>query len=608
MRRSIIAWIIACCLALPACGVLPENGDTSGSENSAIGVEHVDQDANGLCDDCGEKVAITFDFFALNDLHGKFDDTAAQEGVDEMTTYLKNAKADNENTIILSSGDMWQGSPESNITKGAIITEWMNDVGFASMTMGNHEYDWGEEYIVENAELAQFPFLGINVFDRDTNRIVEYCQPSVTVEKNGVKIGIIGAIGDCYSSISGEVREGFYFKTGSELTSLVKAEANKLRAEGADFIVYSLHGDSRDGSAEYDTSLSDGYVDLVFEGHSHQSYAQRDSKGVYHVQNKGDNGGISHVELTINYVNDTATVLSAQSLSPSAYTANEDDPIVDTLLEKYATEIAVAKRELGQNDKIRRTDEVLSLCAKLYFEAGYQRWGTQYDLVLGGGFMSMRAPYELHAGKIVYGDLMNILPFDNQLVLCSVKGRDLRANFLETENTRYYIHCGEYGESVKNNIQDDETYYLVTDTYSSTFAPNRLTEIARYDEGVYARDLLAAYIEEGGLTTDLTQITVRTIAQIKELGSALPVGAQTAESYYVRGEVVSIQSTYYGNLTIKDESGNTLYIYGVWDLFGNRYGSMANPPKVGDTLLLGGVIKNYSGTIEMVDGIVYTVE
>jgi glycosyltransferase involved in cell wall biosynthesis len=72
------------------------------------------------------------------------------------------------------------------------------------MTLGNHEYDWGEDYILENYELAEFPFLAINIYDNDTNKLVEYCQPSVMVEKSGVQIGIIGAIGDCYSSISAD--------------------------------------------------------------------------------------------------------------------------------------------------------------------------------------------------------------------------------------------------------------------------------------------------------------------------------------------------------------------------------------------------------------------
>ena len=88
----------------------------------------------------------------MNDLHGKFADTDTQPGVDELSTYLRAATFSNENTILLSSGDMWQGSSESNLTKGLIMTEWMNSLGFVSMTLGNHEFDWGEDAIKDSIQ------------------------------------------------------------------------------------------------------------------------------------------------------------------------------------------------------------------------------------------------------------------------------------------------------------------------------------------------------------------------------------------------------------------------------------------------------------------------
>ena len=92
-----------------------------------------------------------------------------------------------------------------------------------------------------------------------------------------------------------------------------------------------------------------------------------------------------------------------------------------------------------------------------------------------------------------------LLPFDNQIVLCSIKGRDLKSKFFETNNSNYYISYGEYGTTVRQNIDPDATYYIVTDTYTSQYGPNRLTEVARYDETTFARDLLAEYVKAGGL-------------------------------------------------------------------------------------------------------------
>ena len=494
------------------------SGNSSvGSSTTATGTQstkpicaHKDTDNNEICDICQSSIIVVFDFYSINDLHGKFADTDSNIGVDEMTTYLKNALKTDQHAIFLSAGDMWQGSSESNMTKGKILVDWMNELDFAAMAIGNHEFDWGEEYIASNAAFADFPFIAINIYDRTTNQLVDYCAPSVMVERDGLQIGIIGAIGDCYSSIAVDKCDEVYFKVGKELTTLVKNEADRLRREGADFIVYMLHdgyGSSNSGSLSssqmssyYDTALSNGYVDLVFEGHTHQGYRVIDEYGVYHLQNRGDNkGGISHAEIAINSITMQSTVRTAELVSSSTYQHLQGDSIVEQLLKKYENQIAGANRVLGYNSRYRNSDYLLSICAQLYYEAGIKKWGDQYKIVLGGGFMSARSPYNLPAGEVTYGDLQTILPFDNQLTLCSVKGRYLKSKFLETNNDRYYIYCGDYGDSIRNNIDPNATYYLITDSYSAYYAPNNLTVIAEYDPNVFARDLLADYIAAGGL-------------------------------------------------------------------------------------------------------------
>ena len=568
--------------------------------------DHTDADNDGSCDDCGISVVIVLDLFAINDLHGKFKDSNAQPGVDELTTYLKNAYETEDHVLLLSSGDMWQGSSESNLTRGYIITEWMNELNFASMTIGNHEYDWGSQYIANNATLAGFPFLAINIYDRETNERVDYCASSVLVQRGGARIGIIGAVGDCYSSISGEQSGDIYFKTGRDLTALVQAESEKLREAGADFIIYSIHdghGSSSSGvgsisdsqlSSYYDPVLSEGYVDIVFEGHTHQSYVLRDGDGVYHMQNGGDNKGISHAEAVINFANGQSSVRTAEFVPNSVYANLEDDPIVETLLEKYKEQVSAGDEQLGMNDSYRSSEYLCQLSADLYLKTGLEAFGDQYQIVLGGGFMSTRAPYNLSAGMVTYSQLQMILPFDNTLVLCSIKGSDLKSKFINTSNSRYYISYSEYGNSVKNRIDNNATYYIIVDTYTSTYAPNRLTEVARYTEGVYARDLVAEYIKAGGMTSGTTEVTYTSIPEILAIGEKLADNGQTNVSYYVKGTVVSVDNTTYGNMTIRDEAGKTLYVYGVYDSTGaNRYDSMANAPVAGDEVVLFGPVKRY---------------
>ena len=115
--------------------------------------------------------------------------------------------------------------------------------------------------------------------------------------------------------------------------------------------------------------------------------------------------------------------------------------------------------------------------------------------------MSARSPYNLYVGEVIYSDVQMIFPFDNELVLCSVSGYNLKFKFFESSNSNYYIAYGEYGESVQNSINMSKIYYIVTDRYTSQYAPNGLTEVAVYDTTTFARDLLADYIEAGGLAS-----------------------------------------------------------------------------------------------------------
>ncbi len=599
----VIFLLLGLVLALAGCQTAPES---TGPLPPAADCHHRDADKDDYCDLCRGYVIVELDLLAINDLHGKFLDSSSQPGVDELSTYLE---SQGSNTILISSGDMWQGSSESNLTQGALVTEWMNTLGFVSMTLGNHEFDWGEEYIAANEALADFPFLAINIYDKETNALVDYCAASVVVERGGVQVGIIGAIGDCYSSISGDKTEDIYFKTGDDLTALVKAEATRLRNAGADIIVYSLHdgyGDSITGTGTltagaiddyYDVSLSQGYVDLVLEGHTHQRYVYRDTHGVYHLQGGGENRGISHAEVFYNLATGTVTQVKASHVSNKVYDSYDPHPSIETLIEKYQSQISLGDQIVGAVDRGQSSTDLAQLVAKLYYETGMERWGKDYDIVLAGGLIATRNPYDLAAGQVKYSQLQSLLPFDNQLVLCSVQGEKLREKFFESRHEDYHIYYEAYGQQVWQTLDPNKTYYLITDTYTSVYGPNELTEIARYDETTFARDLLAEYIRQGFLQNDPVpeSYTLTDIPTLLEICAGLVPGGVSQESYFVKGAIRSIASTKYGNMTIQDENGNTIYVYGTYDRTGTvGYGSMSNPPKVGDTVVLWGLLKHYA--------------
>ena len=119
-----------------------------------------------------------------------------------------------------------------------------------------------------------------------------------------------------------------------------------------------------------------------------------------------------------------------------------------------------------------------------------------------------------------------------------------------------------------------------------------MTEIKRYTEGVYPYHLLAQFVKEGGLERS-EKFVCTPITEIIEIGSSVPTGKSTSDSYYVQGKVVFIESTTWGNMYIEDEHGNRLYVYGVYDETGRiRYDAMNDPPRSGDIVVLYGKIMN----------------
>ena len=496
---------------------------------------------------------VALDLYAFNDTHGNVRDTLGEGlGISRTTTALKEL-SENQNSIFISQGDMWQGSVESNYTRGNLVTEWMNSLNFVSMTVGNHEYDWGEEAIVQNRQLANFPTLGINVINRSTNQRVDYLDPSVTFTRNGAKIGVIGAIGNCLSSISASKVGNVYFAKGDELTELVKDEATRLRdEEKCDFIIYSIHGSaSRDSADQYDISLSnDNYVDLVLEGHTHDGYVEVDDGGVYHVQCKGYNNQISHIAVNVEIGGDvevTDAALLDFSYSNSPYAAYEEDSDTNALFLKYYDCFSFAYETIGRVSETKNANALRNKVADLYLEEGLEKWGDDYDIILGGGYLSCRGNGRLPAGDVTYSQLATLFPFDNDIVLCSIMGANLRNTSFVTGSSTYFTTWSSYGTSIKDNINNFDTYYLVTDTYSSDYKYNNLTVIDVLDEnGRYARDLLADYIRAGNWedTTPSNSGTVdnpKTIAEALEQ-AALYSSESASHGYYFCGVVCQCAS------------------------------------------------------------------
>ena len=97
-----------------------------------------------------------------------------------------------------------------------------------------------------------------------------------------------------------------------------------------------------------------------------------------------------------------------------------------------------------------------------------------------------------------YGDVYALLPFENDIVLCSIKGNDLINKFINSTNSNYYV----YSMIDASEVNSSETYYIITDSYSSDYKSNNLTVVKNLtlEYGVgYARDLFAQYLRDNYL-------------------------------------------------------------------------------------------------------------
>ena len=534
---------------------------------------------------------VVLDFYGFNDTHGNvIDDPTIGIGIAKTTTLMKN-KTQGQNSVLISSGDMWQGSLESNSTRGALMTKWMQQLNFTSMTIGNHEFDWGTQVIKNNAENYNLPILGINIIDKATGKRADYVSPSTVVTRGGAKIGIIGAVGDCYGSISYSQVMDVQFvldkagQTTHPLTDLIKAESTRLRQEeGCDFIVYSFHGDSLHDDTYYNLELSTGhYVDLVFEGHKHIETYYQDDGGVWHFQSQASDNALSinHARVNLNIETDAFEVSFNENNdiyylnTPAMYSLAEDTGTL-ALINEY--DFAPYYVSLGTNTAIRYGNYLRQLCADLYLEKALDKWPTYADqITLGGGYISVRGNGQLPVGDVTYAKLYNLFPFDNDILLMKVTGAVLKDNFINSTNSNYFLAYTTYGEGLRGDqttISDVSQYYVVSDTYTFDYLLKwnyNPIKVASYSaEGYYARDALADYAKAGGFNTgEVIPVTTHqgTLTDPYSISDAISLAGNDSVWGYFKGKVSSdsftLNTNYFQDVVLEDteNSSKTISVY-----------------------------------------------
>ncbi|MBB5517197.1 2',3'-cyclic-nucleotide 2'-phosphodiesterase/3'-nucleotidase [Rubricella aquisinus] len=211
--------------------------------------------------------------------------TGAEEarGLLALAGPIEAARAAGHATLLLDNGDFLQGTPmgEWHNRDGRAhphpLIATMNALGFDASTLGNHEFDYGTEYLAEVLDQADFPILNCNL---DITPALP-TRPSLIVERDigGVplRIGITGTVPQRIMVWSRHLLKGRAMVTPPE--QAVVEEAARLRAAGADLVICLAHaGIVPPGHPEEDSEngalriAQTGAVDALICGHQHLSF------------------------------------------------------------------------------------------------------------------------------------------------------------------------------------------------------------------------------------------------------------------------------------------------------------------------------------------------
>lgn len=388
------------------------------------------------------------DFYAINDYHGRIVTNFGKNepGIARLATYLKIQEAKNYgNFVFLSSGDTFQDTYDSGTNQGELLAKALPMLNCEAMALGNHEFDWGIDVIKRNAEFADdTAFLGANIYHYDeinktpTTFADDIVDQYKIIERNGVKIGLIGIIGeDQITSITSTIWDGYTFL---EPTEVVKEVSDKLKGElGCDVVVVNAHASFNDLGytfANEVTSISSAtnkrFVDAVFTAHSH-GFDDDIVNGVPFVQSGSHGEYISHIRLDVSDLNNIMAPIAESSFVGTNY---DEDKKVKELVDSYLND----EFYLEKNKTIGTVDGATYLSknvsGRMLAYMSYELMKDDFsdiDVVINNGG---RANVNLNdGGEVTKGLIFDALPFQNKTYVATVKGADILKN---TSNYPYF--------------------------------------------------------------------------------------------------------------------------------------------------------------------------
>ncbi|WP_211748034.1 5'-nucleotidase C-terminal domain-containing protein [Paenibacillus sp. Marseille-Q4541] len=382
-----------------------------------------------------------------NDTHANLDTTNAPDTIARRVAAIKTAKEEAVNPILVDAGDVFSGTLYFNKYLGQADLEFMNLVKYDAMTFGNHEFDKGSEVLDAFINNAKFPFISSNVnfsadpllnsrFNNEVTTQPEDGQiyPAVIMEVDGEQVGIIGVTTEDTANIASPGAVTF-----DNAIQKAKGAVAMLENEGVNKILLLSHlGYDQDVQLAKEVEG----IDVIVGGHSHtkldNAIVDRTNEAPKLIVQTGEKGqflGNLNVVFDDQGVlkdwNDNLISIEAKNANGS-YVITPDEEALSILNTKYKPGVTALKEEKvgttevqldGVRDNVRTKETNLGnfIADGMLDAAKAAGTGAVIALQNGGG---IRAPIE--AGDVTMGDVMTVLPFNNDLVTITLTGQEIK--------------------------------------------------------------------------------------------------------------------------------------------------------------------------------------
>jgi 5'-nucleotidase/UDP-sugar diphosphatase len=374
------------------------------------------------------------------DFHSAFDPVPAYwlpgspklGGAAQLATMVKDVRRREETVFLFDAGDMFTGML-SNQTRGEALMEMMLSMGYDAMAIGNHEFDYGAENFTRQMHRVPFPVLAANVFYKGTTRY--YSRPYTLLERNGVRVAVIGIIGQDARSVA--LPSGITELDFTDPIPAVRAAVRELKPR-VDLVVVLAHqgktgpqqsdAEARpDVQRDFDEDIRlcgevEG-IDVFVGGHAHRGIETpfvHPKTGTLIVQTYGYGTRLGYLKLQLR---DGKVVAHEGELRKVWSDRIVPDPVVAAKIEAYKRAAAPAIGRIVGRSRARLTRDYNreSPLGDFVTDVLREEGRAEVAFTNAGG---LRA--DLPEGPVTNGNVLDALPFVNNLVVCELTGDQIR--------------------------------------------------------------------------------------------------------------------------------------------------------------------------------------